>query len=189
MFQPVDTGLIEKVSPFRINPIPGCNCDMGRSCKVRADPEDPETYGSSFSTEAYSYDTGLTVSGQTCGTGLQFYPLPFPYGDNQQIWDRRTGPGADDWIIVDSVRAPAEAGEYVLRWRCVAAEQQPPLAPSRLRPQRVLCSCRAPVSTGPDRAWVALSSLAQVGHGAKPTDLDELCGHHRRVGCPAEGPL
>lgn len=31
----------------------------------------------------------------------QFYPLPFPYGDNQQIWNRERGASADDWVIVD----------------------------------------------------------------------------------------
>ena len=29
----------------------------------------------------------------------------------------KSGKAADMWVIVDHVRAPAEEGEYVLRWR------------------------------------------------------------------------
>eukprot|EP01052_Picozoa_sp_SAG31_P031582 SAG31_NODE_3362_length_4364_cov_1.463540_2_plen_190_part_00 len=106
----VSVGTYPTGSAWRINPIPACNCDMGRSCHLGAKRGSPASL-------AYADDSAKAIEGQTCRTGLQFYPLPFPYGDNQQIWNRETGPGADDWIIMDTVRTPAEPGEYVLRWR------------------------------------------------------------------------
>lgn len=49
---------------------------------------------------------------------------PFKWGDGQQIWDRTKGPSSDDWVIVDHVMAPSEAGQYVLRWRWVSQSAQ-----------------------------------------------------------------
>ena len=57
--------------------------------------------------------------GYDCPTGTQF-PVPFDYGYGHQMWtiDTESDPkAAPTWMIVDQVRAPAVAGEYVLRWR------------------------------------------------------------------------
>lgn len=105
----VNMGTYPVGSAWRINPIPACNCDMGRACHIG-------THGNNKS-QAYTNDTATRAPNQTCSTGLQFYPLPFPFGDNQQIWNRNRGPSADDWVIVDNLRAPSSPGEYVLRWR------------------------------------------------------------------------
>jgi hypothetical protein len=46
------------------------------------------------------------------------FPVPFPNGYGQQIWNRkRPSDTADDWVIVDRINVPTDAGEYVLRWR------------------------------------------------------------------------
>ena len=130
----VSVGTFPAGSAWRINPIPACNCDIGRGCRVDPDPEHAVGRGANQGT-AYTNDTAKAVAGQTCRTGLQFYPLPFPYGDNQQIWDRTKGPAADNWIIVDSVRAPTQPGSYVLRWRW-DTEQNPQGTPAPPRPSQ-----------------------------------------------------
>ena len=60
------------------------------------------------------------MQGFACPTGTQF-SVPFDYGYGQQVWNLKgpetSGLAADTWQIVDNVRAPAVAGEYVLRWR------------------------------------------------------------------------
>ena len=95
-----------RLQAWRVNPIPACNCDMGRGCHLKT---------SNNKSKAYTNATATLG----CPTGLQFgEKAPFPYGDAQQIWDREDPErGIDDWVIVDQVRAPASAGEYVLRWR------------------------------------------------------------------------
>jgi hypothetical protein len=42
------------------------------------------------------------------------FPVPFDYGYGHQMWtiDMET-PAAPTWMIVDHVRAPALAGDYV----------------------------------------------------------------------------
>lgn len=101
--------------------MPACNCDKGFACKAasaatRNCTEEDER----CSFQAYENDPAPTPEGFPCPTGTQF-PVPFPYGYGQQVWNLvpgpKTGAAADDWVIVDRVRAPAQAGEYVLRWR------------------------------------------------------------------------
>lgn len=74
----------------------------------------------SCSTAAYAMNAAPSPKGFSCPTGTQF-PVPFPYGYGQQVWNLvpgpKTGAAADVWVIVDHVRAPAQAGEFVLRWR------------------------------------------------------------------------
>ena len=86
---------------------------MGRGCSV-------DSKGNK--TRAYTDDRAKNISG--CPTGIQFGDdAPFKWGDGQQIWNRAGTQGkreqeqADDWVIVDTVKAPATPGEYVLRWR------------------------------------------------------------------------
>ena len=109
----VSVGTFPSKSAWRINPIPACNCDFGRGCSVGA--KSPKS-------RAYTNETAKNIPG--CPTGLQFgEDAPFKYGDGQQIWDRPGTQGeqvqeqADDWVIVDTVKAPATPGEFVLRWR------------------------------------------------------------------------
>lgn len=60
------------------------------------------------------------MQGFDCPTGTQF-PVPFDYAYGQQVWNLKgpetSGLAADTWQIVDNVRAPDIAGDYILRWR------------------------------------------------------------------------
>eukprot|EP00036_Acanthoecidae_sp_10tr_P011490 CAMPEP_0182926672 /NCGR_PEP_ID=MMETSP0105_2-20130417/12203_1 /TAXON_ID=81532 ORGANISM="Acanthoeca-like sp., Strain 10tr" /NCGR_SAMPLE_ID=MMETSP0105_2 /ASSEMBLY_ACC=CAM_ASM_000205 /LENGTH=318 /DNA_ID=CAMNT_0025064573 /DNA_START=135 /DNA_END=1091 /DNA_ORIENTATION=- len=104
----VSVGTFPMGSTWRVNPIPACSCDFGRGCRVN---------GSSSMTRAYSECSGCAYS--ECGKSVPTeFPVPFPFGYGQQIWDRqRPSADADDWIIVDKVEVPSQTGEYVLRWR------------------------------------------------------------------------
>ena len=62
--------------------------------------------------------------------------MPFDYGYGQQIWNLKppeAGEAADDWVIVDKVRAPANPGKYVLRWRW-DVEQNPQVRSKTMGP-------------------------------------------------------
>ena len=141
----VNVGTFPPQSAWRVNPIPACNCDMGRGCST-----DPEANPQS---RAYTNDTAKAIKG--CPTGLQFEPLPFEWGDGQQIWNRERGPSADDWVIVDHVKAPTTPGEYVLR--CAACN---PLW------------FRSAAHTI-DR-WSFCTLQVALGHRTKSTSLDEV---------------
>ena len=79
-----------------------------------------------------------------------------------QIWNRGDPErGIDDWVIVDQVRAPAQAGEYILRWR--ESYSCRPCGWSVLQLKPNTCFGR------------------RVGHGAEPASLDQLRRHQRRV--------
>jgi hypothetical protein len=95
-------------SQWRVNPIPACNCDQGFGCGY-ADHQPMHM--------PYANGTSPIPTGYHCPTGTMF-PVPFDYGYGHQMWTiPTTGPAAPTWVIVDQVRAPDEAGEYVLRWR------------------------------------------------------------------------
>ena len=67
----------------------------------------------------YYNGSNPTPNGYNCPTGTMF-AVPFDYGYGHQMWtiDCELDPkAAPTWMIVDQVRAPAVAGEYVLRWR------------------------------------------------------------------------
>lgn len=97
-------------SVWRMNPIPACNCDKGFDCSTSG--KGPN--------KAYFNGTQPVPKGFNCPTGTHF-PVPFDYGYGQQVWHmkgtEKSGLAADTWQIVDQVRAPRTAGEYVLRWR------------------------------------------------------------------------
>ena len=126
----VAVGTTPPGSVWRLNPIPACNCDKGFGCfgvngtaaqnysdASYADDAQPSPHTSCA--HGYSCSKGLG-----CPTGTQF-PVPFDYGYGQQIWDLTPNSTAEagnpeaamTWEVGDSVVAPAEAGEYVLRWR------------------------------------------------------------------------
>jgi hypothetical protein len=68
---PVDqVGTYPAGSSWRINPIPACNCDMGRGCHVQGARGNVKGL-------AYSDDRSKAVANQTCGTGLQVRTLRF----------------------------------------------------------------------------------------------------------------
>jgi len=104
----VSIGTFPEGSTWRLNPIPPCSCDWGRGCKVNGTQPVSRAYRECM-------DCNLSECGKRVGTE---WPLPFPYGYGQQIWNReRPSPTADDWVIVDSVQVPTAPGAYVLRWR------------------------------------------------------------------------
>ena len=99
---------------------------------------------------------------------------------------------ADDWVIVDSVRAPSTRGAYVLRWYAAAMSYLSiGLAATCSNASRWLS--RSDALTSSDRSsrlteltswlsvcWLVLYKQA-LGHGAEPTSLDQLCGYRGRV--------
>ena len=113
----VSEGTFPAGSVWRVNPIPACNCDHGYDCQRTGTAPNL----------AYANGTQPSPKGFNCPTGTHF-PVPFDYGYGQQVWNLKgpdtSGLAADTWQIVDAVRAPAAAGEYVLRWRW-DAEQNP----------------------------------------------------------------
>ena len=100
--------------------MPACNCDKGFACTASAAAKNCSEEVEKCSTASYADEPAPSPAGFPCPTGTQF-PVPFPYGYGQQVWNLVPGPksgkAADMWVIVDHVRAPAEEGEYVLRWR------------------------------------------------------------------------
>eukprot|EP00037_Helgoeca_nana_P008306 m.74039 g.74039 ORF g.74039 m.74039 type:complete len:360 (+) comp18853_c0_seq1:71-1150(+) len=105
----VSVGTFPAGSTWRLNPIPACSCDWGRGCSIN-----PKS-----SSLQKAYTTCADCDLQECGkeVGTEF-PVPFPNGYGQQIWNRkRPSDTADDWVIVDRINVPTDAGEYVLRWR------------------------------------------------------------------------
>jgi hypothetical protein len=106
--QDVSEGTFPTGSMWRVNPIPACNCDKSFDCGVNA----------SGPSVAYFAGKQPVPKGFNCPTGTHF-PVPFDYGYGQQVWHLKgpetSGLAADTWQIVDKVRAPATAGEYVLR--------------------------------------------------------------------------
>lgn len=117
----VNVGTFPVGSTWRLNPIPGCACDWGRGCQVE---------GNDTLRKAYSKCTDCDFSECGAQVPLQF-PLPFPFGYGQQIWNRkRPAVDADDWVIVDHLVVPATPGEYVLRFRW-DTEQNPQVTLSR----------------------------------------------------------
>jgi hypothetical protein len=107
----VAEGTFPKGSTWRANPIPACNCDQGFGCSANtSEPMHVPYFNGSMPVPA----------GYNCPTGTMFKP-PFDYGYGHQMWTIDTeGPARPTWMIVDQVRAPAQAGEYVLRWRWVS---------------------------------------------------------------------
>ena len=124
----VRVGTTPAGSAWRRNPIPACNCDKGFDCSVNST-------ASNYSQTSYRNDAQPTphtscadgyscAKGLSCPTGTQF-DVPFDFGYGQQIWDLTPASTAKagnplaamTWEIVDTVRAPAEAGDFVLRWR------------------------------------------------------------------------
>jgi hypothetical protein len=124
-------------SVWRVNPIPACNCDNGGQTPLTSvskseggvtgcvyeppssgEPPKKGTFAGAYEDTGKGPDGAGLPGAENCSTGLQF-PLPFEWGYGQQIWNRGAdaGPAADDWAIVDTVRVPSRAGEYVLRWR------------------------------------------------------------------------
>ena len=97
-------------STWRVNPVPACNCDKGFACST----DDPTSEGGARL--SYADEGSPQPQGFSCPTGTMF-PVPFPYGYGQQVWNQQTGADSALWVIVDRVRAPAARGEYVLRWR------------------------------------------------------------------------
>lgn len=118
----VNVGTWPAGSVWRLNPVPACNCDKGFACSD-ADPAMNKNCTEEVekcSTAAYANDGSPIPQGFPCPTGTQF-PVPFPYGYGQQVWNlvpgEQSGPAADVWVIVDKVTAPTAPGDYVLRWR------------------------------------------------------------------------
>ena len=120
-------------SRWRVNPIPACNCDNGGQTPLTKvgkaqggvtgciyDPADPETgtFSGAYANTGTGPDGGGLPGAENCSTGTQF-PVPFEWGYGQQIWNRgaNAGVAADDWAMVDTIRVPGQAGEFVLRWR------------------------------------------------------------------------
>lgn len=106
-------------SVWRRNPIPGCACDWGRDCQVNGTDSLKRAYRGYGPSGAEAAAECHECKYAECGrhVALQFAE-PFEYGHGQQIWDRPVGHvDADDWVIVDRVRVPSTAGEFVLRWR------------------------------------------------------------------------
>ena len=92
----------------RVNPIPACNCDQGFGCSSTPDQDMHKPYRNGSSP---------VPTGYKCPTGTMF-PVPFDYGYGHQMWTiDNEGPASPTWMIVDQVRAPEQAGSYVLRWR------------------------------------------------------------------------
>ena len=116
----VGVGTFPEGSVWRLNPVPACNCDKGFGCTASAAAKNCSEEVEKCSTASYADEPAPSPAGFPCQTGTQF-PVPFPYGYGQQVWNLVPGPksgkAADMWVIVDHVRAPAEEGEYVLRWR------------------------------------------------------------------------
>ena len=116
----VSIGTTPKGSTWRVNPVPACNCDKGFACTRSAAARNCKEEDEKCSTYSYRADPPPQPHGFDCSTGTQF-PVPFPYGYGQQVWNLvpgpKTGLAADTWVIVDKVRAPTVPGDYVLRWR------------------------------------------------------------------------
>jgi hypothetical protein len=93
-------------SVWRQMPVPACNCDMGDRCAVDGN--------SSLHLRSYADEPHANCT--KCTTGLQF-PAPFLEGCGHMISMQVTGIAKDTWAIVDRVRVPEKAGDYVLRWR------------------------------------------------------------------------
>ena len=106
----VSEGTWPEGSSWRRNPIPACNCDGGDGCHAP---------GSSNAGGRASYVNGTNPipTGFKCNFGTMF-PVPFDYGYGQHVWNNKPDtPEALVWVMVDTVKAPTERGEYVLRWR------------------------------------------------------------------------
>eukprot|EP01046_Picozoa_sp_COSAG06_P011658 COSAG06_NODE_668_length_13234_cov_75.848268_16_plen_228_part_00 len=94
---------------------------------------------------------------------------------------------ADDWVIVDSVRAPSTPGAYVLRWYAAAISYLA-LAATCSNASRSLARSDTSTSCDPRSwlaeltKWLAICLYQQaLGHGAEPAGLDQLCGYCGRV--------
>lgn len=156
----VAEGTFPKGSTWRANPIPACNCDQGFGCSANtSEPMHVPYWNGSMPVPA----------GYNCPTGTMF-PPPFDYGYGHQMWTIDTeGPARPTWMIVDQVRAPAEAGEYVLRWRWVSCSC------SCSSNWCIECCCLVLLSV--PTLTPACRVASGAGHRAKQPDLDALCGH------------
>lgn len=123
----VDVGTFPPASTWRLNPVPACNCDRGNGCAVSPLHGEVDEFAYTDGSEPVPHvscagDNGCASI--SCPTGTQF-PPPFHYAYGQQLWEltpeataaANNSAAANTWVIVDTVRAPATAGEYVLRWR------------------------------------------------------------------------
>merc|ERR1712157_462130 len=90
-------------SVWRRIPIPACNCDYGSICKVGSSIDEFRPYAANASNANCSW----------CSTGLQF-DAAFDGGCGPPHWSHME---KSDWVIMDTVRVPQIAGDYVLRWR------------------------------------------------------------------------
>ena len=159
-------------STWRRNPIPSCNCDAGSGCK-------PAGSNNSGGAAAYENGSSPVPRGFDCPFGTNF-DVPFDYGYGQYFWsEERTH--TPMFIMVDKVRAPAERGEWVLRWRW-DVEQNP-----QVRPHLSL-SYMSMYSLHQTYAFVYI--VSSQGHRFDSAceiilgpiaGVDALCGHHRRV--------
>lgn len=123
----VDVGTFPPGSAWRLNPVPACNCDRGNGCAVSPPHGEADEFAYTNGSEPVPHTSCAGDQGCasiSCPTGTQF-PPPFPYAYGQQLWvltpkaaaAANNSAAANSWMIVDTVRAPATAGEYVLRWR------------------------------------------------------------------------
>ena len=60
----------------------------------------------------------LTLSVSLSLSPLSPPQVPFDYGYGQHVWNNPPNvPWSNTWVMVDTVRAPVERGDYVMRWR------------------------------------------------------------------------
>jgi len=100
----VSEGTIPTGSTWRKNPVPACNCDSGFTC------------GQDNTTQNKPYEAQSNPGGQ-CPTGLQFdAPVEKLFGFFVSLDAPRDAP-LSIVSIIDEVKVPEEAGEYLLSWR------------------------------------------------------------------------
>ena len=162
----VDVGTFPPGSAWRLNPVPACNCDRGNGCAPPpAHGEADELVYDANGSEPVPHtscagDPQCKAIG--CPTGTQF-PPPFPYAYGQQLWvltpeataAANNSAAANTWQIVDTVKAPAVAGEYVLRFRW-DVEQNPQICERERAP---VSSPSSPLNRPPPSSAGQLASL------------------------------
>jgi hypothetical protein len=114
-----------------------------------------------------SNGTNPIPTGFQCPFGTMF-DVPFDYGYGQHVWNNPPDtPQALVWVMVDEVRAPAERGEYVLRWRWDVEQVRCDSLPTKCGSLPTKCG--------------SLPSNDSVGRRAEPAGMDALRGRDRGV--------
>merc|ERR1712151_282685 len=112
----VNEGVLPKGSTWRRDPIPACACDSGGDCHVASSARGVTYKWLSAFNVPY---TNKTDGPPGCQHGTMFQP-PWPQGYGYMS-ERVDAGGATspkfNYEMVDTLKVPAETGEYLLSWR------------------------------------------------------------------------